>query len=279
MERIPRQLRHMAINRSLVIAGATALALAILAAAGIAATNRASVAPSNTTVPTISGTTQVGSALTTSNGTWNGTTPLSYAYQWRRCDASGGNCSDISGATANSYTLTSADQGNTVRAVVTAKNTDGSDNATTVPTAVVTAATAPPSNTGCPDQKTGTVPIASISLPAQLQIVGFTVPTGPINRNTQTFTLQVRVGTTCGGVTVQGASVYATAVPYNQFDVPAEVLTGSDGTASLNFHRAANFPASSKQQQLTFFIRATKPGEDILAGVGARRLVAINFGK
>ena len=68
-----------------------------------------------------------------------------------------------------------------------------------------------------------------------------------------------------------------TAVPYNQFDIPAEELTGNDGNATLVFRRAANFPASSKQQQLTLFIRATKPGEDILAGISTRRLVAVNF--
>jgi hypothetical protein len=253
------------------------LALAVSAAIGLAATSKSTVAPTNTAPPTISGTTQVGQDLTAANGTWTGSEPITYSYQWRRCDQSGGSCSDISGATNQKYTLASADQGNTLRVVVTAKNADGSQTATSVPTAVVGAAAPPPSNNGCPAQKTGTAPISDISLPAQLQIVGFKVTSGPINRQTQGFTLQVRVGSTCG-VTIQGASVYATAVPYNQFDVPAEVLTGSDGTASLTFHRAANFPASSKQQQLTFFIRATKPGENVLAGVGARRLVAINFG-
>ena len=99
---------------------------------------------------------------------------------------------------------------------------------------------------------------------------------GPINEQTQTFTLKVRVGSTCS-VDVKGASVYVTAVPYNQFSIPAEELTGDDGNATLVFRRDANFPASSRQQQLTLFIRATKPGEDPLAGVSTRRLVALNF--
>jgi hypothetical protein len=89
--------------------------------------------------------------------------------------------------------------------------------------------------------------------------------------------MKVRVGSTCG-VDIKGASVYVTAVPYDQFTIPDEELTGDDGTATLVFRRDANFPASSKQQQLTLFIRATKPGENPLAGVSTRRLVAIPFG-
>ena len=89
--------------------------------------------------------------------------------------------------------------------------------------------------------------------------------------------LKVRVGSTCS-VNIKGASVYVTAVPYNQFSIPAEELTGDDGTATLVFRRDANFPASDQQQQLTLFIRATKPGEDKLAGVSTRRLVAVPFG-
>src|SRR5262245_41643472 len=131
---------------------------------------------------------------------------------------------------------------------------------------------------GCPTNKSAkTAPIADISPPARLQIVAFDVLSGSIDEQTNSFTLKVRVGSTCG-VDVKGASVYVTAVPYNQFDVPAEELTGDDGTTILVFHRAANFPASDQQQQLTLFIRATKPGEDPLAGVSTRRLVAVNFG-
>jgi hypothetical protein len=136
-----------------------------------------------------------------------------------------------------------------------------------------------PGPNGCPTNKSlKTAPIADLAPPARTQIVAFDVLSGPINAQSQTFTLKVRVGSTCS-VDIKGASVYVTAVPYNQFSIPAEELTGDDGTATLVFRRDANFPASSQQQQLTLFIRATKPGEDngLLAGVSTRRLVAVNF--
>src|SRR6476659_59416 len=142
--------------------------------------------------------------------------------------------------------------------------------------AVGTAATSATPN-GCPTNKSAkTAPIAELTPPARLQIAAFDVLSGPINEQTDTFTLKVRVGSTCS-VNIKGASVYVTAVPYNQFSIPTEELTGDDGTAILVFHRDANFPASDQQGQLTLFIRATKPGEDPLAGVSTRRLVGINF--
>ena len=115
---------------------------------------------------------------------------------------------------------------------------------------------------GCPTNKSAkTAPIAELSPPARLQIAAFDVLSGPINEQTDTFTLKVRIGSTCSR-NIIGASVYVTAVPYNQFSIPAEELTGNDGTATLVFRRDANFPASDQQQQLTLFIRATKPGKD-----------------
>jgi hypothetical protein len=143
--------------------------------------------------------------------------------------------------------------------------------------AVSMAATSAPGPNGCPTNKSlKTAPIADLAPPARTQIEAFDVLSGPINEQSQTFTLKVRVGSTCG-VNIKGASVYVTAVPYNQFSIPEEELTGDEGTATLVFRRDANFPASDQQQQLTLFIRATKPGEDPLAGVSTRRLVAIPF--
>jgi hypothetical protein len=100
-------------------------------------------APVNTALPAISGSAVVGQTLTASTGTWSGA-PTSYMYQWRRCDSAGANCANISGATANSYALQSADAGATLRVVVTATNTAGSTSATSAQTSVVAAGTPPP---------------------------------------------------------------------------------------------------------------------------------------
>ncbi len=86
------------------------------------------VAPINTAPPSISGLPAVGQVMTVDEGVWTGLP--TYDYQWRRCDSAGNNCADISGATNRTYTLQTPDGGNTVRAVVTATNVDGSDTAT-----------------------------------------------------------------------------------------------------------------------------------------------------
>jgi hypothetical protein len=105
--------------------------------------------PSNTAVPTISGTAIEANQLSTTNGTWTNS-PTSYTYKWQRCDTSGNNCADISGATASTYTLATADVTHTVRSVVTAVNAGGQASANSAVSAVVAADATPPSNTVLP---------------------------------------------------------------------------------------------------------------------------------
>jgi hypothetical protein len=112
-------------------------ATATSAATGVA--QSASSAPANTSAPTVSGTAQDGQTLHAGPGGWSGTQPMTYAYRWRRCDASGAACSDITGATDANYTLTGADVGSTLRVVVTATNSVGLATATSSATAVVQA--------------------------------------------------------------------------------------------------------------------------------------------
>jgi Concanavalin A-like lectin/glucanases superfamily len=101
-------------------------------------------APANTSPPTITGTAQQGLTLSAGPGTWSGTQPINFTYQWQRCDSTGGGCSPVGGATATSYTLTAADVGSTVEVTVSGSNMAGSAAASSVPTAVVVPGSAPP---------------------------------------------------------------------------------------------------------------------------------------
>jgi hypothetical protein len=93
--------------------------------------------PSNAAPPTVSGTLAEGSLLSASTGSWNGTQPIAYAYQWQRCDAAGGHCADVLGATQSIYAQVAADEGHTLRVAVTATNSGGSRTATSAATGVV----------------------------------------------------------------------------------------------------------------------------------------------
>jgi hypothetical protein len=97
----------------------------------------AALPPQSMSLPTVSGTDAAGQTLQSSTGSWTGTAPLSYAYQWQRCDSAGSSCGDVSGATSSTYTLGSADAGSTMRVHVSASNSAGSANATSQPTAPV----------------------------------------------------------------------------------------------------------------------------------------------
>ena len=83
--------------------------------------------PPNTAPPMIAGTTVVGETLSSSSGAWYGASPISFGYQWERCNPS---CSAIAGATSSSYTLAAADKGAKIAATVTAANDSGSTQAT-----------------------------------------------------------------------------------------------------------------------------------------------------
>lgn len=221
-------------------------------------------APKNTALPTVSGTVDVGSALTTSNGTWSND-PTKYTYAWERCDEHGNKCSTISGATDATYMLTTADVGTALRAAVTAANGAGSTTATSVPTAVV-----PPVVQGCP-AGTGTIQIADLNPPARLTIDDESIGQSPVKRSATSVALHFRV-TACGGRPVQGASVFGVSIPYDQFKGKTGT-TGADGTVTLT-EPEQKFPVARRQELLVVLVRATKPGETVVSGVSTRRVVS-----
>src|SRR5581483_671938 len=69
-----------------------------------------SLAPTNTALPTISGTAARGATLTGTPGTWS-SVPSSFSYQWLQCDRSGNNCAPLA---AGGHTLTQVVQASAV---------------------------------------------------------------------------------------------------------------------------------------------------------------------
>ena len=103
------------------------LAALVALFAATSATGRNQTAPTNSAEPTITYVhpIKIGMVLTGNKGTWNGTAPLDYAYQWLRCDDNGLNCQKKTNATGTTYTVVSADANHTIRLDVTASNSDG----------------------------------------------------------------------------------------------------------------------------------------------------------
>ena len=85
---------------------------------------RGGTPPSNTVAPVISGSTTLGSTLTSTTGTWIGDAPITYTYQWKR------NGSNIGSATNSTYVLIVADSAASITCEVTATNAAGFASAT-----------------------------------------------------------------------------------------------------------------------------------------------------
>ena len=141
-----------------------------------------------------------------------------------------------------------------------------------MPTAVVKAAAPPAPSNGCGKPANGTIGVADVAPPARLLVDQTQVSPSTITFGTDVVSARFHV-VACGA-NVQGALVYVTAVPYNQFSIPNEQPTGADGWATLEMHKLGGFPATQSQQLLVMFVRARKSGENLLAGISSRRLVS-----
>jgi fibronectin-binding autotransporter adhesin len=104
--------------------------------------------PVNSGPPTISGSLQEGQTLTADPGTWAGTAPFVFGYQWKRCSVLGAGCEEIPGATSSTYTLGPLDVASKLVVVVTASNAQGSASVTSAETSAIGALL--PSNTVLP---------------------------------------------------------------------------------------------------------------------------------
>lgn len=230
-------------------------------AGGSAPVARAAAVPGNTALPTITGTAKDGQTLTSSNGTWSGS-PTSYTRAWQRCDTAGANCTAISGATATTYLLTSADVGRTIRVKVTATNASGSGNATSTQTATVTAAA--PANTALPTI-TGTTKDGQT----------LTATTGTwTGTATITYTYQWRrcdsAGANCADISGQTAGTYILSATDVAKTIRVVVTaTNSAGNAAATSAQTATVTAAAPANTALPVITGTaKEGQALSASTG-----------
>jgi len=95
--------------------------------------------PSNTSLPTISGTIGVSQTLTAIHGNWSSPDPLTYTNQWQRCSSTGTGCENITGEHFARYKPTNADMNHKLTVVVTATDKESqTGQATATPVGPVT---------------------------------------------------------------------------------------------------------------------------------------------
>lgn len=225
-------------------------------------------APQNSVPPTVSGTPTEGQTLVGSDGTWAGATPIAFTYSWSRCDATGGTCVPIAGAVNKTYVLVAADNDKTIRLSVTAKNTPGSATETSIPTEVISPL-APPSVVNLPSGGKS-IDASDVKAPAQLLIDKVAFSPNPL-RSRAAFTAKIHVSDT-RGFAVRNALVFVEGLPFGRSSTPAEVKTGSDGTATLTLIPTRKLPLQ-KGATLVMFVRARVAGDKLIGGASARRLV------
>lgn len=221
------------------------------------------VKPASTKAPSVTGNARVGEVLTAAEGAWTGW-PESYAFQWLQCDQAGSGCAAVSGATSKTYTVRASDVGRTLRTDVTAKNRYGSATARSGQTAQVVGT----------EPERGPLSVANVALPNRLTVSSVQFSPSVV-RSRNTFAGRFKVEDS-NGRPVAGALVYAIALPYGRVAPAQEVATGSDGWATIQFSPTFRLPLQPNAY-LVFFVRARKPGGDLLAGVSTRRLVQLRL--
>ena len=196
---------------------------------------------------------------------WAGTEPIAYTYQWQRCDASGGNCGSVAGATNRTYVVTAADVSRSVR-VISPRGTRRCSCRN-----VRFDERRPTGRTGGSDraaEREDLIPIESMALPARLVIDEVVFSPNPVRSRSTTITARVHVADTRGFV-VRGALVYMRSLPLLT-TTPPEAATATDGYVTFRMRPLAPRPALvfplRRGVNLQFTSRRGRPGSGCSTG-------------
>ena len=228
--------------------------------------------PANVQPPTLSGTTAQGQTLRVSPGTWNGVQPITFTFQWLRCDTGGNNCVLQSGFADDAYVLREGDVGKTMRARVVARNARGESSRLTAQSPAVQGPQGPAGVITLPN---GERSIPASSVPANHSLVvdqvGFSP--NPIQSRTAPFTVRIKVKDTQGYV-VRDALVFFRSTPLVTRNAQDQ-RTAQDGTLTLTVTPERDFPALRNGYSLQFFVKASRQGDPELGGIAGYRLVQV----
>jgi fibronectin type 3 domain-containing protein len=232
-------------------------------------------APVNSRIPTVAGSWVEGQTVTVNRGTWTGAAPITYSYQWLRCNTGGGACVAIGGATGTQYRLVSADVGRKIRVNVTARNSGGSRTVMSGESATVAAA----GPTGVITLPTGERSIPATSVPSSERLVVDRVVFTPtvVRSRSEIISVQVRVKDTRGYV-VRDALVFLRSTPLVTRAGQPRRTTQSNGYAVFQMTPRSNFP-TTRRGALQFFVKAYRQGDNALAGVAGYRLVQVRIAR
>ncbi|GIU96055.1 MAG: hypothetical protein KatS3mg012_2512 [Gaiellaceae bacterium] len=231
-------------------------------------------APVNTRLPRITGSMVEGQTVTLDRGTWTGATPITFTYRWLRCNAAGGACSAISGATGTQYRLTSEDVDRKIRVDVTARNAFGATTVRSGESATV-AASGPAGIITLPSGERS-IPVTSVPKDQRLVVAQVRFDPNPVRSRTAPITVRVRVTDTRGFV-VRDAIVFARSTPLVTQATQPRRVTAADGWVTFVMQPRFSFPQPRNGFNVQFFIKAYRAGDPPLAGVAAYRLVQVRL--
>jgi hypothetical protein len=256
-------------SATVALAAAGAVTAALLLPTGGSA--QTAVAPRNTAPPTISGTPQVDETLRASQGTWTGTQPITFSFQWLRCNGSGENCVTLTGFTDDAYVVRDADVDRTLRVRVTARNSDGQASRLSAPTAVVKAAAGPAGAIKLPNGETS-IPVTSVPSNQRLIVDRVDFSPNPVRSREAPITVKIKVKDTRGFV-VRDALVFLRSTPVVT-STPDEKKTEQDGTITYTVQPESDFIIRNGYST-QFYVKAFRQGDPVLAGVAGSRLVQV----
>jgi hypothetical protein len=227
--------------------------------------------PRNTRSPSISGTPAFGATLHADPGVWTGRQPITFTFQWLRCDTRGNNCVQLPGQVDDSYAARDGDIGRTLRVRVTARNADGQRSALSSQTAVVQGQSLPDGAVKLPSGETS-IPVTSVPASERLVVDRVDFSPTPVRSRSTPITIPIKVKDTRGYV-VRDALVFLRSTPVVT-STPADQRTGQDGTLTYTVQPETDFPIRN-DYSVQFFVKAFRQGDNPLGGVAGYRLVQV----